>query len=38
MISQQEVKYQSYVFKLYNETLLAESLVIGPSIYDADND
>lgn len=38
MISQQEVKYQSYVFKLYNETLLAESLVIGPSIYDSDND
>ncbi|RRK10018.1 sodium:proton antiporter [Lactiplantibacillus garii] len=38
MISQQEVKYQNYVFKLYNETLLAESLVIGPTIYDADSD
>ncbi|CAM3155299.1 cation:proton antiporter [Lactiplantibacillus plajomi] len=36
MISQREVKYQSYVMKLYNETLLAESLVIGPSIFDAD--
>lgn len=32
MISQSEVKYQNYVFKLYNEILLAESLVIGPAI------
>ncbi|WP_318765115.1 cation:proton antiporter [Lactiplantibacillus carotarum] len=38
MISQREVKYQNYVFKLYNETLLAESLVIGPAVYDADSD
>ena len=36
MISQREVKYQKYVFKLYNETLLAESLVIGPTIFDKD--
>lgn len=36
MISQREVKYQKYVFKLYNETLLAESLIIGPTIFDKD--
>ncbi len=36
MISQREVKYQKYVFKLYNETLLAESIVIGPTILDED--
>lgn len=36
MVSQREVKYQTYVFKLYNETLLAESLIIGPTIFDAD--
>lgn len=35
MISQSEVKYQSYVFELYNEILMAESLVIGPTIADA---
>ena len=34
MISQSEVKYQNYVFELYNELLLAESLVIGPAIAD----
>ncbi|CAJ1228068.1 sodium:proton antiporter [Levilactobacillus zymae] len=32
MISQSEVKYQDFVFQLYNEVLLAESLVIGPAI------
>ncbi|MFC6177264.1 cation:proton antiporter [Companilactobacillus huachuanensis] len=32
MISQSEVKYQNYVFKLYNEILMAESLVIGPTV------
>lgn len=37
MISQREVKYQDYVFKLYNETLLAESLVIGPTVFDKDD-
>lgn len=32
MISQSEAKYQNYVFKLYNELLLAESLVIKPAV------
>lgn len=32
MISQSEVKYQNYVFELYNEILLAETLVIGPTV------
>ncbi|WP_119325482.1 sodium:proton antiporter [Companilactobacillus musae] len=32
MISQSEVKYQNYVFELYNEILMAESLVIGPTV------
>lgn len=35
MISQSEVKYQNYVFGLYNEILMAESLVIGPAVADA---
>jgi len=30
MISQSEVKYQDYVYELYNEVLLAETLVIEP--------
>ncbi|TGD22964.1 sodium:proton antiporter [Companilactobacillus suantsaicola] len=34
MVSQSEVKYQNYVYDLYNEVLLAESLVIGPDIFD----
>lgn len=33
-ISQSEVKYQSCVYQLYNEVLLAESLVVGPNVYD----
>jgi len=32
MISQSEAKYQDYVYELYNEVLLAETLIIGPSI------
>jgi len=32
MISQSDVKYQNSIFKLYNEILMAESLVIGPTI------
>lgn len=32
MVSQSEVKYQDYVYELYDEVLLAESLVIGPAI------
>lgn len=32
MISQSEIKYQNYVFELYNEILLAETLVIGPTV------
>lgn len=32
MISQSEVKYQDYVFELYKEVLLAETLVIGLTI------
>jgi len=32
MISQSEVKYQDYVYDLYNEVLLAEALVIGPTV------
>ncbi|KJW13384.1 cation:proton antiporter [Levilactobacillus spicheri] len=35
-ISQSEVRYQDYVFSLYNELLLAESLVIGPAVAEAD--
>ncbi|APU70506.1 hypothetical protein BI355_0148 [Companilactobacillus crustorum] len=38
MISQSEVKYQSYVFDLYNEVLMAESLVIGPTVLDENDD
>lgn len=34
MISQSEVKYQNSVFELYNEILMAESLVIGPTVPD----
>ncbi|MQS75536.1 cation:proton antiporter [Companilactobacillus halodurans] len=30
MISQSEIKYQDYVYDLYNEVLLAETLVIEP--------
>lgn len=33
-ISQSEVKYQSCVYELYNEVLLAESLVVGPNVFD----
>lgn len=32
MVSQSEVKYQDYVFDLYNEVLMAESMVIGPTV------
>lgn len=32
MISQSEVKYQRYVYGLYKEVLLAESLIIKPAI------
>lgn len=32
MISQSEVKYQNYIFELYNDVLLAESLIVGPMI------
>lgn len=38
MISQSEVKYQSYIFDLYNEVLMAESLVIGPTVLDENDD
>lgn len=37
MISQREVKYQDYIFDLYNEVLMAESLVIGPTVSDDDS-
>lgn len=37
-ISQSEVKYQDYVFELYNELLLAESLIIGPAIASENDD
>lgn len=36
MISQSEVKYQDYVFDLYNEILMAESLIIGPTVSEED--
>ena len=36
MISQREAKYQSYVFDIYKEVLLAESLVITPDLYGRD--
>jgi len=32
MISQSEAKYQDYVYELYNEVLLAETLIIEPDI------
>ncbi|CAJ1202115.1 cation:proton antiporter [Companilactobacillus nantensis] len=35
MISQSEVEYQDYIFELYNEVLMAESLVIGPTVSEA---
>lgn len=38
MISQSEVKYQDYVFDLYNEILLAEALVIGPTVSEEDDE
>lgn len=38
MISQSEVKYQDYVFELYNEILMAESLVIGPTVSEDEDD
>jgi CPA1 family monovalent cation:H+ antiporter len=31
IISQSEVKYQNYVLQLYNEVLLAETLIIEPN-------
>lgn len=38
MISQSEVKYQDYVFELYNEILLAETLVIGPTVSESEEE
>lgn len=38
MVSQSEVKYQDYVYELYNEVLLAETLVIGPDIFDKNDE
>lgn len=35
-ISQSEVKYQRYVYDLYNEILLAESLIVGPNVFEGD--
>lgn len=37
-ISQSEVRYQEYVFELYNEVLIAESLVIGPDVFEKDEE
>jgi CPA1 family monovalent cation:H+ antiporter len=34
MISQSEVRYQKCVYQLYNEVLLAESLVVGPNVFE----
>ncbi len=34
MISQSEAKYQQCVYQLYNEVLLAESLVVGPNVFE----
>lgn len=37
MISQSEGDFQSYVYQLYNDVLLAESLVVGPSQFNRDD-
>jgi len=38
MISQSEVKYQDYVFEMYNDILMAESLIIGPTVTEEDDE
>jgi len=38
MISQSEAKYQDYVYELYNEVLLAETLIIEPDISTASDE
>lgn len=36
-VSQSEVKYQRAVYDLYNEVLLAESLIVGPNVFDEED-